>query len=457
MRKLYSTYFDSVTQAQAVSSADSCDNRTFALFLGKLRKELLFNDTIVVPDSYLYDGRFFGELARRSIGDPQILHGLTGKLEIRARNISPAKSRIGFIRTGELAKPFEFSSLGDDHKAAVYQELLQRKESGAPCRWRSLGRALKDLGVDEVAVDRLQTAWSVWDRLAKEKAITLRVWNGTATVACDFAKAPPPSRIALGDWATIVSDVKALANNRSMTRDHFKKLSAAATLDQLLDIQRFGGWYETAYNRAIARQHGCNACQFHNIYLGDTEAFGTGAERAIGNTGSFKQETTMLEFPEWFYLGLGSMESSEFNSIVRATEPEFALWRLGNSDALKSALFDRGLMRRIEQSAPQHQNLMKPASILRNLEIAGFSVLIFTPFLLDLLEFQTMDKFDVQVTIAALDVALGLGSHELFKSRQQDYKEDKYEEILKSNVNFLTECAIDMRIVEDIPKKKPRR
>jgi hypothetical protein len=367
-------------------------------FLAHLRVDALLAETIILPDTYLFDGAYFLD------ADPEDLRirvgrEITGRqlpIVVRTRRSTLKESLRGFLlRDGSpFLNRFPFNAIKDeaarnalaDALAAFPPDEYQRRlREDVP---RDLARLLRELlersGHEADAdIDQMHAGWSKW--LATEHApesnrrLKVSKWNRDLDVrevaTDDRYRIQPDNHLETPAGRTLHEEVLGtIESGRTYRADASRRFREEKKLmtrpDEARDLNTIRSWYDDTRHRAIARQHDCTAF----AYTPNPSAKPIGPlqrrEREIATDGA--RESTEVTVPEDFYYRLLSVDPEPYAKVMLKVMPHLrAWWNTGHVEALQRVMDD--LLPVANQASGIEKRAQGIIEVLGNL-VAGFPV-----------------------------------------------------------------------------------
>lgn len=332
-------------------------------FLGQLRFDSLTSETLVIPDSHIFDGPYFigvsptellKKLGRCAPDDDPVASAVL-PIELRTRRATLSESLAELLRRerSSVLNHRAFKTIEDeDLRDAVARTLgstpaerLDRALASAPDPAQAVMRVLResfnDLGVADRAdavLGPIEQGWRTW--LELESRLDVRQW-------------PPDRPFRLADALAIeeLPDVRLLtpmgAEAHRLTQEHVAlgsryrgdvwrdlvqlRQDANGDDDALAEVEMVERWYSRGRYRAIAWQHQSACVQVDRPWLEPLSAL-----QALYREALDRPEGNHVEVPDGVISALGDMDAEAFRRLTFTYRRELAAWwREGDVDGLR--------------------------------------------------------------------------------------------------------------------------
>ena len=325
------------------------------LYWGRLRLDSIIARTLVIPDTYLLDGRFFMstnpfDLAKNVARDQS---ATTPIIEVRSRcaNLEDTLRNVLF-RPGEMhLNRFRFNSIPLDADRETIGERLSRTEAyelerrlnnSTPAR--AIADLLRDLSADlsdetRETIDLLERGWTHWLSARRFPGIAIRRWEGTLSVfdGLQLEYVDPADLHSIAGEVVLrdVLETTQRSNYQSEVETVFSRYQQDASAPLVEDLGAIWRWYLRGRHRAQGLQHQCSVA--HSIIPG---------EHSIGSYESVASDPPLdtkyfVETPEGLLTGLSNMPTEEFLRFTLANVESIQKWHMKN---------DRSALRKVISS-----------------------------------------------------------------------------------------------------------
>lgn len=247
-------------------------------FIGRLRLDLLAAETLIVPDTHLFDGVFFNHITpeqlREAVG--RSIHSPTIPIEIRAREKTLEHSLATFFvkRNRRLINIWPLNMIPDREDGLALRdalrgrdpEQLEKRTHGA----KSIPRAVADFlraplhgrsGALE-AVDRAEESWARWLEAEKQGWVRVRPWRGGHPLlkALSFDPLDTSELTPLGraTHEAVMKVVETSGDRADLTSVYDQAFAAADQPREQLEVETIQKWATIGRHRALAMQHGAS-------------------------------------------------------------------------------------------------------------------------------------------------------------------------------------------------------
>jgi hypothetical protein len=343
------TFFDTYTAGGQRGAQEADADFWRQRLLGSLRFDAVACRAIVVPDTHLFDGRFFLEV------DPDDLaNGLSREvtqaeelpIEIRTRvrscDLNDALGNLLRRPGHDFLNAFEFNSIVDrDVRAALAERLgtlpsselddaLIRFDGRSP---KAVAHVLRTaLGKDDGSIDALERSWS--RIISNTHRFDIRPWSGSFQIASALARDPLPET-ELGSELGVeilqrvehqvrVDTVAGLSHTRGSARSIIRDgESRSLTPDEILDLETIQAWYTLGRHRAIALQHECN---LGGTIPGGVRPTNAGRRVLLEPELILKSPIERIDLPEDFLGRLGALPGDEYRRACASVHSDLARW-----------------------------------------------------------------------------------------------------------------------------------
>jgi hypothetical protein len=346
--RLFCSEYSAVNQNRAMSRAGGFDE-----FIGQLRFDSLLTETIVIPDSHIFDGAFFARIS------PDRLRNLIGRgahdrdlpILVKSRRPTLRQSLAQFLerQDSQLLNPFPFNLIASENvRSELALELAStdahdlhrrlRTAEVAPAVAGLLRDALRkrDIEADE-EIETLEAGWSRWIEAEERGTVRVEPWDRPfqlkEAMAVDRIDVDNELNSALG--RELYERLHTMRYRSNATRLLTDAAQTAGTGAEALDVQTLSGWYTDARHRAFARQHGC-------AFARSVESQGppVGPVRkalesvAVGDCD--RQESDLVTLPPEFAYQLTALSGEEFGGLTRELSLDLRnWWRTTSPEALE--------------------------------------------------------------------------------------------------------------------------
>ena len=323
--------------------------------LGQLRFDTLVSETLVVPDTHLFDGTFFLETPPEELikklgrGDPEADGEGRLPIEFRARRDTLEHSLADLLRhKHDRLNHFPFKSIVDDAvRLALAEQLGLTPQSVLDDALRSADdvvtavgsvlrdcldvRGLRDLA-DE-AIGPLEESWRRW--LAVEERLTIHVWDRAYKLrrALDYDPLPrgvPATDAGRRAHAIVMDRVREGELYRGDVTRELDGMRVGLSKDESGDVDIVEKWYSRGRYRALAWQHVAVPAQLDRPWLRPATILQAQYRQALEEHGQH------IQLPPGVIARLGRMETPKFRRMVYENEPELdAWWHRGDEDGLR--------------------------------------------------------------------------------------------------------------------------
>lgn len=314
---VFTDLVDSVVQTKICDALrEESPVRPVELLRGTLRLLVLLSDRLQMIDSQVFDGRLFLEWMKELSGPEswRELELFRSALEIRSRSGDYLAYREFFLSGRGRARRFEPSSFPGPARRAF----LRWRERQTERAWSGLNDLLDAFSNDHPdhaeAVGRVREAWR---KLVESAPFSVERWGAGWSLDQQFEDPGLFHARRTEFGKQLVEQVWRARAKRSLAWNILRraKVESRARPDEILEVR---SWYNRAYNRAAARQHG--ATVFVSLYGGcmpiDAEPATLGS-RVIN------------------VAGLGKLHAEEFIEIVESHEDELSRLRRTGDIGLK--------------------------------------------------------------------------------------------------------------------------
>jgi hypothetical protein len=284
--RLFAETYSATRQRQAASSDPK---RWQDEILGRMRLDLISFQTLVVPDTHFFDGRFFLETGPNILGEElrRSKYSTSIPVEVRHRSSTLTDSLAQLLVREESLNGFPFNSIQDEGKRSALAHAIKERTvaelRSSIAKSESVWDGVADfiLGVNESngigaedEIEFMRRGWSNWLN-SDQMPIRTAQWDrrfdlrSTAIKFSSFSGedlSEAGSRIFRHVWAMLTSNEDWRSDVTEYLHD--ERLSASGNLISEIDrVERFA---EPARHRAIALQHSCT--YGHDVVEGDPES-----------------------------------------------------------------------------------------------------------------------------------------------------------------------------------------
>jgi hypothetical protein len=351
-------------------------------YVAQLRFDALASQTIVLPDIYLIDGRYFLDC------DPAVRKQLARDVrnpllpfEIRTRKPTLRETLHDFLfrKNSEFLNAFPFNSIADDkerHKLAIAlsrtrQERLRKHLAKADGHVGThladfIRTILRENGLQQDAADRLEEGWSRWLEAEDQAWFQVSQWDAPFDLAGALTADPVDDDVlvtTIGRSLHNQIQQEALYGNtlRSDVTNTLAELRAGAlTNAEALDLATIEDWYTHARHRALAIQHDADFAQTQNPELtpiGPLRRLASHIEQE-----GVPVDVDPLVLPDDIFSGLERLADEDFAAVCTENSESLHRWWLdGNTSALRRAV-DR-LQREVDRAGVVAPNQAQPTLI----------------------------------------------------------------------------------------------
>jgi hypothetical protein len=337
--------------------------------VAQLRIDSLIAETLVVPDTYLFDGRFFAAVEPNDLTS-RVGRGVSEKhlpIEVRTRGESserrrlPNALRLLLVRSGaDTLNGFPFNSIADpgsrmqlaSELAATPAIVLERhfgshEDRDIPRLLADFLKQRADPSVHE-DLDRLLAGWERWIEAEQRGALQTVPWGRTFDIAQALRDRPLPPRllrtaVGVSAHAHIAGGMLSRSKHRSdiaqylrRVRDDYGLNRSAERSDERMDIDTLDAWYSVGRHVAVARQHDADVAssvepgQLMTGYL-DVAIDQLGAEQGVPD----------IVTPGEVLEGLAAMSPDDFGRFTYESREKLrAVWRNGSIEDVRRLLDD---------------------------------------------------------------------------------------------------------------------
>jgi len=325
-------------------------------FCGQLRFDSLLSESIVIPDSHVFDGLYFlgtspSEL-NAALGRSGLRERQTPAFEIRGREETLSDSLAALLRRPEssMLNAFVFKSLDKRIRHELAAELgrtseteLDRALASAEDVPAGVAAVLEaclcrlDPALDaEALVHPLRDGWRRW--LCEEEQISVKKWPVFSTF--DIEARITEELSIEGNMHTVVGrdalvevrEVIARGTHRSDISSVLAPLRDGLTTDEpvLNDLELIDVWYSRLRYRALAAMHNCGCALSDRPWL---PAVGPG--QALARELLRLDNRVQVALPDDVLTALGDMRAEQFVEFVdRQRRPVVRWWETGDIDYL---------------------------------------------------------------------------------------------------------------------------
>jgi hypothetical protein len=346
-QRMYASEYSALIQGRTVGDRDD----GYTHYLGQLRADTLFAQSVVITDSQLFDGRFFlTDRPRdllRALGSSGNATRVPLKVRIRRATLESSLAALLERSDSEYLNPFPFNAIRDSEARSVlakglgktHQSHLQARLRTSASVPKGLAALLRDIVKSDRAdvaedIDRLERGWSLWLELdARAQSAIVERWRRAYRLheAMNVEPIQPETELFTDEGRELLNGVSQRAY-RSDVEPMFATLATTRSPKVARDLQTIYQWYTDSRHRAFARQHNCNFArtvypdQRHVTLLNLRDEDGVG-------------DTPLVEWPEAFSDRLATLSRSEYMALVHESTEELHRWWLaGDRGALQKVI-----------------------------------------------------------------------------------------------------------------------
>lgn len=369
-QRLFSNAYTPLSQHAIADRSVTLDD-----FVAQLRFDTLLARQVVIPDTYLFDGRMFLELGPNRLFQLLGVDGDSGSLEIEIRAETLERSLATLLERVPVERgldprlagmPFNFLSdvSARDRLASHFGSLRARgvdelrmlinrhgtAKGVASFLRQGLAAVEADASIGEV--DVAERGWAEWIRAEREGKLVLRRYDAT-----NFPIFRSMALEPLDDYLEASESLRRVAyeiqndSHRSpvaSTIRHALEVASDAERAELLFLE---AWYTRARHRALAVQHRCVLSRTESSDLAPRvgplqDAVRRAAERAAEQVGP-----PVIMLPDHFTRGLRAMPGPVLAEVRQTAQAELLQWwEEKDVDSLRTAV--ALLERRLEFAKP---------------------------------------------------------------------------------------------------------
>jgi hypothetical protein len=352
---VYDSWFTTESQLRALDTATFADD-----YVTQLRLDLLFFRKVVIPDTAVIDGWFFGQTP------PDRLLELCGRgsanrdlpLEVRCRADSLEASLAQFLRRPdrEMLNDYPLQLFRDrDAREAIrhglratpasrLDSLLHREKTVPQAIGRLLSEILSANGITNSTIDQFVPVWEQWIEAERRGTITVSPWRAQLDVVGAIYDDPlDPNTDFLTDRGTAAyREVVGLLGRGALNKSDALNIllddgSAPESGDDYAwDCATIIDWYDRARARAISRQNEAAFAYDANPVLPEhpLEHFtGLAAEVDLEQL----SPDVFVEIPSDFQAALAGVPGADYGNLFATHRDLFAsFWREPTADAARA-------------------------------------------------------------------------------------------------------------------------
>lgn len=274
-RRLFSAFYDSVTQRDFRASAIASDAPRVvaeAILISRMRLDIMLSGQIVLTDAQLLDGGLFASTTPAELEKSLSIALWQGpSVVVRHRGTSLATALLGLLGDADgVVKPFEFSLLAEEPRSKLKAclEDAEAKKERAPQSVAEIVLLLERAKIDPTDIRRLVEHWERWidhvDNIDRsESLIAVEEFNSRKL---DMAHALSLHQRELPSWAEEVWAVRPGAG--AFIKEAHEGLAAGMSRTALYSAaeravkDEYGAvlvrdYIDRVYGFAFTVQHGC--------------------------------------------------------------------------------------------------------------------------------------------------------------------------------------------------------
>jgi len=370
-KRFYTDFYDSVNQRKWLTQylpRNYHEEDLRKIFLGRLRLDILLNETLVLTDSQILDGIFF--LQQSPL---EFLSSLTRNrekplpIEIRSRCPRLEDSFVSLVKRKDSSslRQFSFSCVDEDVARINIQFVLGNTHASQIDTWRDIAKIIRAECSQPYKIDHLIYGWSQWIE-AQDSILSGRVvkWSPNFYLD-DCLNGEGLINLMITEEGKEEARKVLETKDRSFIDNRITELNRTIENLQLKrDLKLLESGFNYAYNLAIARQHGCRT--FESI--GGSYQHQKTSLEVIDNT---TPKLAKFESSADIILRLGEMPIDQFQALFQQNEPSFyKWWTESDHDALKRGF--EPFLNVIYEASPSKRLTETFTTAL--LEIAGLGV-----------------------------------------------------------------------------------
>ncbi|MBL8549628.1 MAG: hypothetical protein JNJ73_06565 [Hyphomonadaceae bacterium] len=325
--RFYSDVYDNARHGQFL---DWQEAELKSKYLAAFRIDTLLHEKIVIPDSDLFYSGLFLTTRPEDLPLDRVI------IRARARDLGESFRLTAVDPNSQYARQCDFAGLPHDQRRALHEGLATFPAREIP-DWRSIKRAFRQCGVDEVHADLMDSGWAYWVEACQKRPGLIELWSPDfafqerCDIELNLTKANLISSFRTEAGSETLREVWEARQSRNRVNGILaKKRSETSDAAELADIATVESWFHEAYSISRGTHHLCDTKEVSDIY--GAHAFTPERDHidklsvAADPNLSSEHRRAFAEIPTGVIAAMGQIRPTQFSRLCKRADSELRKW-----------------------------------------------------------------------------------------------------------------------------------